>query len=76
MVFGELSLPHGSAHERLAVDEILKGQFKNLFWLSTLLSFLGLLAPAIGVVALIFGLVGLAIYEHVYVQAGQVVPLA
>ncbi len=76
MIFGELSLPHASAHGRMAVEEIIRGQFKGYFWLSILLSCLGLLVPWIGELGLVCGLVGLAIYEHVYVQAGQVVPLA
>ncbi len=76
MTFGELALPHASAHGRLAVDEMLRGQLKNWFWLSMFMSLLGLLVPWVGGLALIFGLLGLAIYEHVYVQAGQIVPLA
>ncbi|MBH15971.1 MAG: 4Fe-4S ferredoxin [Gemmatimonadetes bacterium] len=76
MVFGEFSLPHASSHGRMAVDEILKGKLRSHFWLSILLSCIGLLAPWVGGGALICGLMGLAMYEHVYVQAGQVVPLA
>ena len=40
------------------------------------LASVGLLAPWVGGIALVCGLMGLALYEHVYVQAGQVVPLA
>jgi len=69
-------LPHASAHGRLAVDEIIRGRLKELFWISMVLSLAGLLAPWLGGVAVICGLLGLAIYEHVYVQAGQIVPLA
>ena len=76
MTFGELTLPHASAHGRLAVDEIIRGRLKELFWISMVLSLAGLLAPWLGGVAVICGLLGLAIYEHVYVQAGQIVPLA
>ena len=76
MTFGELTLPHASAHGRLAVDEIIRGRLKEFFWISMVLSLAGLLAPWLGGVAVICGLLGLAIYEHVYVQAGQIVPLA
>ena len=76
MILGELSLPHASAHGRMAVEEILSGKFRGFFWLSIVLASVGLLAPWGGGVGLVCGLMGLALYEHVYVQAGQVVPLA
>ena len=76
MILGELSLPHASAHGRMAVEEILRGKFRGFFWLSIVLASVGLLAPWLGGIALVCGLMGLALYEHAYVQAGQVVPLA
>jgi hypothetical protein len=33
-------------------------------------------APALGLASLPFALIGLLLYEHAYVQAGQSVPLA
>jgi hypothetical protein len=60
----------------MAVEEILSGKFRGFFWLSIVLASVGLLAPWLGGIALVCGLMGLALYEHAYVQAGQVVPLA
>ena len=38
MVWGEVSLTHGTAHARLAVWEMVHGRYKNHFWLSIGLS--------------------------------------
>ncbi|MGH7534639.1 MAG: NrfD/PsrC family molybdoenzyme membrane anchor subunit, partial [Gemmatimonadales bacterium] len=76
MVVGEITLPHGSAHARLAVWELTRGRFRRFFWAGAALVALGLAAPFVGAWASPLALAGLLAYEHAYVQAGQVVPLA
>ena len=86
MVWGEVSLTHPTAHARLAIWEMVKGRYRNDFWIGTLLSILGGLLPwlavtgtvsyTIGVAGAPIALLGLMLYENAYVQAGQSVPLA
>jgi Fe-S-cluster-containing dehydrogenase component len=75
-VLGELSLPHVTAHARLAAHEMLAGRFRGCFWAGTVLIAVGLAAPWLGAWVALPTLVGLALYEHAYVQAGQSIPLA
>ena len=86
MVWGEVSLTHPTAHARLAVWEMVRGRYRNDFWIGTALSFLGGLLPwlaitgvvgsMIGIAGSSLALIGLLLYENAYVQAGQSVPLA
>ena len=79
MVLGEVTLPHATAHARTAVHELLAGRFALTFRAGLVLSALALAAPLSGVVAVLAAgaaLIGLLLYEHAYVQAGQSVPLA
>jgi formate-dependent nitrite reductase membrane component NrfD len=86
MVWGEVSLTHPTAHARVAIWEMVRGRYRNDFWIGTALSFLGGLLPwlaILGVVSSMIGiagaslaLIGLLLYENAYVQAGQSVPLA
>ena len=86
MVWGEVSLTHPTAHARLAIWEMVKGRYKENFWTGTILSLfggllpllagLGILAISLGVAGAPLALIGLMLFEHAYVQAGQSVPLA
>ena len=86
MVWGEVSLTHPTAHARLAIWEMVKGSYKQDFWIGMILSFLGgilpilamlgVLSTSIGVAGAPLALVGLMLFENAYVQAGQSVPLA
>ena len=86
MIWGEVSLTHPTAHERLAIWEMVNGRYKNDFWTGIILSLLGGILPllaALGVLGISYGaaaapmaLVGMMLFEHAYVQAGQSVPLA
>ena len=86
MVWGEVSLTHPTAHARLAIWEMVKGRYKDTFWTGTILSLFGCLLPllaafdvvgtALGVAGAPLALIGLMLFEHAYVQAGQSVPLA
>jgi Fe-S-cluster-containing dehydrogenase component/formate-dependent nitrite reductase membrane component NrfD len=86
MVWGEASLTHPTAHARLAIWEMVKGRYKANFWIGIILSTLGGLLPllaaldfrfmSLGVAGAPLALIGLMLFEHAYVQAGQSVPLA
>jgi Fe-S-cluster-containing dehydrogenase component/formate-dependent nitrite reductase membrane component NrfD len=86
MVWGEVSLTHPTAHARLAIWEMVRGRYKNDFWMGTILSViggllpllavLGVVAATIGVAGAPFALIGLMLFENAYVQAAQSVPLA
>jgi len=86
MIWGEVSLTHPTAHARLAVWEMVRGRYRSEFWMGLALSIAGGLIPVLcllGVMDAAFSigaaplaLIGLALYEHAYVQAGQSVPLA
>ena len=45
MVWGEVSLTHPTAHARVAIWEMVKGRYKNEFWMGIILSLLGGLLP-------------------------------
>ncbi|MFQ5679643.1 MAG: 4Fe-4S dicluster domain-containing protein [Gemmatimonadota bacterium] len=86
LVAGESSLPHSTAHARLAEREMTAGRWARWFRGGLLLTAFGTLAPWLGTLgthgawpglaAVAAGLAGLLAYEHAYVQAGQAVPLA
>ncbi|MDQ2726657.1 MAG: polysulfide reductase NrfD, partial [Actinomycetota bacterium] len=76
MVAGEATLPHGTAHARLATEEMVRGRFARFFWPGVAAVVVAVAAPWIGVVAAPFALIGVLAHEHAYVQAGQSVPLA
>ena len=86
MIWGEVSLTHPTAHARLAIWEMVSGRHKNDFWTGIILSLFGGLLPLLVVLGLInisigaagapLALIGLMLFEHAYVQAGQSVPLA
>jgi Fe-S-cluster-containing dehydrogenase component/formate-dependent nitrite reductase membrane component NrfD len=86
MVWGEVSLAHPTAHAHLAVWEMVRGRYRSGFWMGMALSLLGAIIPFLCLAGLVdvslsigaapLALVGLALYEHAYVQAGQSVPLA
>jgi Fe-S-cluster-containing dehydrogenase component len=76
MVWGEVTLTHPTAHARLAVWEMTRGRYAAFFRAGVALTLLAAFAPWLGVAAAPLALVGLALHEHAYVQAGQAVPLA
>jgi Fe-S-cluster-containing dehydrogenase component/formate-dependent nitrite reductase membrane component NrfD len=86
MIWSEVSLTHSTAHARVAVWEMMQGRYKENFWIGIGLSLLGCVLPAVAIFGLVstsigvggapLALVGLMLYEHAYVQAGQAVPLA
>jgi Fe-S-cluster-containing dehydrogenase component len=76
LVAGEITLPHVTAHARLAAHELSRGRYRRPFGLSLIFIAVAVAAPWIGTWAVPFALAGLLAYEHAYVQAGQSVPLA
>ena len=76
LVAGEITLPHVTAHARLAAEEMSRGRYRRPFGISLVFIAVGVAAPWIGTLAAPFALAGLLAYEHAYVQAGQSVPLA
>ncbi|MEX2329014.1 MAG: NrfD/PsrC family molybdoenzyme membrane anchor subunit, partial [Nitriliruptoraceae bacterium] len=76
LVLGELTLPHPTAHARMAAHNMVSGRLGSYFWASIGLTLLALLTPVAPVVGAVVGLAGLLAFEHAYVQAGQSVPLA
>ena len=72
----ETTLPHGTAHAHLAARELTHGRYAAYFWPAAALVAVSAFAPLIGLAAAPLALIGLLLYEHAYVQAGQSVPLA
>src|SRR5256886_12053343 len=84
LIVGELSLTHATAHARIAVWEMVHGRYQTPFWTGIFLSAVGGALPiaalfgylAIGLAGVPLAIIGMMLYEHAYVQAGQSVPLA
>ena len=75
-VAAETTLPHVTAHARLANREMTGGRFAGFFWPGVVLATAAIAAPWIGIAAAPLALAGLLAHEHAYIQAGQSVPLA
>jgi len=76
LVAGEITLPHVTAHAKLAVRNLTRGPQRVPFWLGAALVGVSAFAPKLGKWAIPLALAGLAAYEDAYVRAGQSVPLA
>jgi len=86
MIWGEVSLTHSTAHARVAVWEMLHGRYQSDFLIGlglsivggvlAALAIIGYVSMSIGVGSAPLALIGVMLYEHAYVQAGQSVPLA
>ncbi len=85
MVFGELFMKHGTEDAVRAGDLLLKGPLWKSFWI--LAVGLGVAVPAIliflplgsllpNIAAALLALFGLWFYEHLWIKAGQAVPLS
>jgi Fe-S-cluster-containing dehydrogenase component/formate-dependent nitrite reductase membrane component NrfD len=75
-VLAEFTLGHPTAHARLAAHQMIAGKYRGWFWPGVIGVGLAIFAPWLWWIALAVALVGLFMYEHSYVQAGQSVPLA
>lgn len=76
LVLGEVTLPHATAHARLAAHEMTRGRFRGWFVAGVVLVAAGLAAPWVPVAPAVAALIGIACHDHAHVQAGQAVPLA
>jgi hypothetical protein len=76
LVAGEATLPHPTAHARLAAWEMTAGRYRGWFRTGIGLTAVAVAAPWVGPAAAAAALAGLFAHEHAYVQAGQAVPLA
>lgn len=80
MALGEATMPHATAHARLAAHEMVKGRYRAFFVSGLALAAVATAAPLVGaplaVAAAGAALLGLLAFEHAFVQAGQSVPLA
>ena len=76
LVLGEMTLPHPTAHARLAAHAMLTGGYARFFWAGVALAGVALAAPVLGALVAPAALVAVLLHEHAYVQAGQSVPLA
>lgn len=76
LVFLETVVAHPTEHGHLAVHLMTRGKYAFVFWIGVITAIVGILAPILGVGALVIGAIGLLGYEHAYIQAGQSVPLA
>jgi formate-dependent nitrite reductase membrane component NrfD len=86
LIAGELFMPEENVEKQVAARLITRGIFRNLFWGGAVV--LGILIPLLalasgaaqnGVVTALVSLLalaGLLLWEHVWVQAGQAVPLS
>jgi ferredoxin/formate-dependent nitrite reductase membrane component NrfD len=77
LALSEATMGHPTAHAALAAKNMLRGRYAGFFWGGLILSvaalaLVGMTPPGAGASAL----VGLLLFEHAYVQAGQSVPLA
>jgi len=75
-LLGEMTLGHPTAHAHLAVREMLSGTYARFFWTSAACVLIAVFAPWVTWLAIAVAILGLYLYEHAYVQAGQAVPLA
>ncbi|MBI4263536.1 MAG: 4Fe-4S dicluster domain-containing protein [Acidobacteria bacterium] len=76
LIWGEAMVRHQTAHRRFATREMVAGRYAAYFWAGMAAMTVGVLAPWLGVALAALPLLGLMAYEHAYVQAGQVTPLA
>jgi hypothetical protein len=86
IVFGELFMKHGATDMIRASDLLLKGPLSKLFWLCFVaagavlpvaLFFVPLGSPIpLYVAAPVLALFGLWIYDHLWIKAGQAMPLS
>jgi Ni/Fe-hydrogenase subunit HybB-like protein len=76
LIAAEVLTPHPTAHARLAVREMVRGRYRIEFAAGVILQLLGLASMTFRAEAAVLMLLGLLLYEHAHVGAGQAVPLA
>ncbi|HEV7239836.1 MAG TPA: 4Fe-4S dicluster domain-containing protein [Thermoanaerobaculia bacterium] len=76
LIAAEVLSRHPTAHARLAAQEMVRGRFRIEFAAGVILQLLGLINLPFRPEAAVIILLGLLLYEHAHVGAGQAVPLA
>lgn len=86
LIAGELFMPEDNAEKKRAARLIVRGIFRKLFWggaviLGIIVPLLALATgaaqfPGLAALAALLALAGLFLWEHIWVQAGQAVPLS
>jgi len=76
LIVAEVVTPHGTAHARLAIREMVRGKFAMAFWIGLALQAGGFALTPMPEISGALVLIGLFAYEHAHVGAGQAVPLA
>jgi Fe-S-cluster-containing dehydrogenase component/formate-dependent nitrite reductase membrane component NrfD len=84
LIFGELFIKHGTDDSSRAGELLLTGALRGRFWLLAI--GLGVVVPLVlilwpiavwfSVAAAVLALFGLWMYEHLWIKAGQVLPLS
>jgi Fe-S-cluster-containing dehydrogenase component/formate-dependent nitrite reductase membrane component NrfD len=85
MIFGELFMKHGAEDAVRAGEMLVRGPLKRSFWLFVVIA--GTILPIVlvlwpisslipNIAAALLALFGLWMYEHLWVRAGQAVPLS
>ena len=85
MIFGELFMKHGAEDAVRAGEMLVRGPLKKSFWLFVVIA--GTILPIVlvlwpisslipNIAAALLALFGLWMYEHLWVRAGQAVPLS
>jgi Fe-S-cluster-containing dehydrogenase component/formate-dependent nitrite reductase membrane component NrfD len=77
LALGEATMGHPTAHGALAARNMIRGPFAVPYWTGMVLGGISLILVGVSATpAAIAGLIGLLLFEHAFVQAGQSVPLA
>ena len=86
LIAGELFMPEENVERTRAVRLITKGIFRKMFWggaviIGVILPLLALTSGAaqnqpLAILTSLSALAGLFLWEHIWVQAGQAVPLS
>ena len=78
LLLGEFGMKHSTDTAASAAHMISKGRFKNIFWFGSILMGslvpIGLVFLGMAPIAAGLALIGLYLYEHVFVMAPQLVP--
>ncbi|HXG93623.1 MAG TPA: 4Fe-4S dicluster domain-containing protein [Blastocatellia bacterium] len=86
LMAGELFMPEENVERKRAARLITRGVFSRLFWggaliLGTIVPLLAFASGAaeeatVAIIAAVLALAGLLVWEHIWIQAGQAVPLS
>lgn len=83
LLVSEMVIPHATADAAKAAKHMFSGKYKGYFWTGLIIGAavpvvlsLFVVSASLPAIAGILALIGLFLYEHAFVQAGQSVPLS